>query len=113
MRKAGHSPSVRLFEAAACGTPIISDDWHGLETFFKPDREIAIAHTSADVIAALQLPKGRRNRIGMFGRKRVLLEHTSDRRAAELEDWLTSAMQRTIRAVPGRRGEPLSMDYLS
>src|SRR2546423_15302702 len=48
MIRAGYSPSVRLFEAAACGTPIISDWWQGLDSFFKPNEEILIAHTAAD-----------------------------------------------------------------
>lgn len=36
---AGFSPSIRLFEAAACGAPIISDRWPGLESIFVPDEE--------------------------------------------------------------------------
>ena len=43
---AGYSPGVRLFEAAACGVPIISDAWSGLEGFFVPDEEILLARTA-------------------------------------------------------------------
>ena len=49
MVAAGWSPSVRLFEAAACAVPVISDDWDGLETFFVPGREILVAHEPHDV----------------------------------------------------------------
>ena len=46
MVRAGYSPSVRLFEAAACGTPIISDAWPGLAEIFEPGAEILIARSS-------------------------------------------------------------------
>ena len=42
MVMAGYSPSVRLFEAAACGAAIVSDNWPGLERFFEPGREILL-----------------------------------------------------------------------
>ncbi|HEY0552913.1 MAG TPA: glycosyltransferase, partial [Thermoanaerobaculia bacterium] len=65
MRRAGYSPSIRLFEAAACGTPIISDDWPGLETFFEPGREILLAASSGEVERILRdLPEDERRRIG-------------------------------------------------
>ena len=50
MVKAGYSPSVRLFEAAACGVPIISDEWPGLETIFTPGREILVARSTEDAL---------------------------------------------------------------
>ncbi len=86
MVRAGWSPSVRLFEAAACGVPIVSDWWEGLDTFFEPAREILIAHDADDVERHLR-DLGERDRlaIGARARARVLAEHTADRRAAELE----------------------------
>src|SRR5690606_9937464 len=53
MRRAGYAPSVRLFEAAACGTPIISDAWPGLDTFFTPGQEILIAGSASDTLRHL------------------------------------------------------------
>jgi spore maturation protein CgeB len=50
---AGYSPSVRLFEAAACGAAIASDNWPGLETFFSPGREILLATGAEDVVRYL------------------------------------------------------------
>src|SRR6185503_5426833 len=50
MARAGYSPNVRLFEAAACGTPIISDSWDGLSSFFEPDSEILVARNSRDTL---------------------------------------------------------------
>lgn len=97
MRAAGYSPSVRLFEAAACGTPIISDEWAGLGSFFQPDREIIVARNAEDVAAALNLPDTVRIRIGQCARRRIVIEHTSDHRAEELESYLLAS--RTRRAV--------------
>jgi len=86
MVRAGWSPSVRLFEAAACGTPIISDYWDGIEEFFEPDREILIARSSSETRAYLHdLPDDERTAIGERARRRVLAAHTASHRAAELE----------------------------
>jgi spore maturation protein CgeB len=87
MIAAGWSPSVRLFEAAACATPIISDHWEGLDQLFAPDREIILADTAADVLAALDRDAAD---LGRAARARVLAEHTADHRAAELEEHLHS-----------------------
>jgi spore maturation protein CgeB len=92
MRRAGYSPSIRLFEAAACGTPIVSDDWPGLETFFEPGREILLAATPEDVETILRdVPETERRRIGRRARERVLAEHTAAHRAATLESYLRQA----------------------
>jgi spore maturation protein CgeB len=86
MIAAGWSPSVRLFEAAACATPIISDAWEGLGELFRPDEEILIARDGGDVLSWLrELPESRRAAIGQRARARVLAEHTAAHRAAELE----------------------------
>jgi spore maturation protein CgeB len=90
MIKAGFSPSVRLFEAAACGVPMVSDSWPGLETLFRPGREILIARNTADVVEILrEMPESERIALGKRGRERVLAAHTSAHRAAELEAILT------------------------
>jgi spore maturation protein CgeB len=96
MRAAGYSPSVRLFEAAACATPIISDYWPGLETFFALDKEIVTASSSDEVLRALkQIPESERRVIGERARVRVLAEHTSERRAIELEHYVAEVVQAT------------------
>ena len=86
MVRAGWSPSVRLFEAAACGTPVLSDRWDGLDRFFVPGKEIVIVDSADDVQAALHdLSPADARAIGAAARTRVLAEHTPERRAAELE----------------------------
>jgi spore maturation protein CgeB len=92
MVRAGWSPSVRLFEAAACGTPVISDDWPGLSTLFEPEAEILVAGTTEQVLGALDDPGGaRRARIAAAARRRVLAQHTAAHRAAQLEAHLREA----------------------
>ena len=89
MIRAGYSPSVRLFEAAACGTPIISDEWPGLSEFFTPGEEILTARGTEDVLAILRdLPESERLAIGQRARERVLAAHTAAHRAAELETFI-------------------------
>ena len=81
----GWCPSGRLFEAAACGTPILSDWWEGLDEFFAPGQEIIIAATTDDVLAALERSDAELAKIGAAARERALARHTAERRAAELE----------------------------
>ena len=86
MIRAGWSPSVRLFEAAACAVPIVSDWWQGLDTFFEPGREIIVARDADEVLRVLaDIAEDERRRIGGRARVRALREHTAARRAAELE----------------------------
>jgi spore maturation protein CgeB len=93
MIAAGHSPSVRLFEAAACAVPIISDWWAGLDQLFVPDREILIAHSADDVLRVLrELSEEERRTIGKRARRRVIREHTAAHRAAELEGYIRAAV---------------------
>jgi spore maturation protein CgeB len=88
MVRAGYSPSVRLFEAAACGRPIITDRWRGIESFFKPDKEILIADSPDQILEyLLHMPEAERVKIGRRARRRVLAEHTSRQRGAQLESY--------------------------
>ncbi len=89
MAEFGWCPSGRLFEAAACGTPIISDWWEGLDEFFAPEREIIVVRTTEDVLAAFERNDTELSRIGAAARERVLTAHTAARRAAELETLLS------------------------
>ena len=88
MANMGYCPSGRLFEAAACGTPIVSDSWEGLEEFFEPEEEILIAHNAEDVIRALSLEGNELQRLARASQQRALAEHTAAHRAAELVSML-------------------------
>lgn len=84
MAEMGYCPSGRLFEAAACGVPVLSDDWEGLSTFFHPGEELLVARTTEDALAALSRSPEELVRIGQAARERTLTEHTATRRAEEL-----------------------------
>ncbi len=102
MRRAGWSPSVRLFEAAACGTPVISDTWRGLDELLPHGEAILTAQSSDEVVQVLQtLDEDTRRRIAAAARRIVLENHTAEARAAEL----ASALSRT-RQTSGIEDEP-------
>ncbi|MBA4149776.1 MAG: glycosyltransferase [Verrucomicrobia bacterium] len=95
MVTAGYSPSVRMFEAAACGTPIISDYWDGLDTFFELGEEVLVARSGEDVLNfMLRVPREDRVEIGELARRRVLKEHTAAHRASELEGYICELLRR-------------------
>jgi spore maturation protein CgeB len=100
MAEMGYCPSGRLFEAAACGTPVVSDWWEGLDTFFTPRSEILIARATEDVLDALDLDPAERRRVGQAARTRALAEHTADARVEELERLLAR-----LRGVAARAGQ--------
>jgi spore maturation protein CgeB len=89
MIERGWSPSVRLFEAAACATPIISDRWNGLDQLFHSGREIILADTVEDVLSALARDDAAA--IGRAAQARILVEHAASRRAEQLEADLRDA----------------------
>jgi spore maturation protein CgeB len=102
MIQAGYSPSVRLFEAAACGTPIVSDIWDGIDTLFAPDREIVLARTPEDVLELLvETGDERRASLAAGARQRVLGEHTAGHRARTLERDLREALEASRPTVSG------------
>jgi spore maturation protein CgeB len=92
MAQMGYCPSGRLFEAASCGCPLLSDTWPGLETFFTPGKEILIANTTEDAINALQLSDAELKRIAAAARERTLAEHTSEQRSIYLERVIADAL---------------------
>lgn len=95
MAEMGYCPSGRLFEAAGCGVPILSDWWEGLDLFFKPGSEIVVAQTTEQVIEFMEFETGLAQ-IGRRARERALDEHTAWHRAIELErlaEWALSERQ--------------------
>ena len=98
MIKAGYSPSVRLFEAAACGTPVVSDVWAGIETIFAPGEEILLARTAEEALAVLEaMPEETRRAVAERARQRVLAEHTPAHRARTIERCVSEARERRAR----------------
>jgi spore maturation protein CgeB len=101
MRDLGFSPSVRLFEAAACGTPVISDRWPGIETILEPGTEILLVSDAREISQILRdIPEDRRLTIADNARRRILADHTPDHRARQLETYYLEAASRRRRKLP-------------
>ncbi|MGZ4814758.1 MAG: CgeB family protein [Terriglobales bacterium] len=92
MARVGYCPSGRFFEAAACGTPIISDWFSGLDQFFTPEEEIFIVHNTDDVLGAFQCSDEQLTRIANSAHERTLAEHTGERRATQLIGYLEEVL---------------------
>jgi spore maturation protein CgeB len=84
MASMGYCPSGRLFEAAACGTAVLSDWWAGLDLFFEPGEEILISTCTRDAVFAIAKDHGLLQRIGSRARERALDCHTAEIRARRL-----------------------------
>lgn len=105
MISAGYSPSVRLFEASACGAAILSDAWPGLDEFLSPGEEVLLPKDEYEVAAILRdMPEEERVRLGMQARERILSEHTSTHRAIQFENVVTECY--TGKASPELTSSP-------
>jgi spore maturation protein CgeB len=109
MVAAGYSPSVRLFEASACGAAILSDDWEGLDEFLSPGEQILVPRDERDVTdILLHLSDAQRRKIGDSARERIFADHTSMHRAAQFEDIVSSIgnystkREKVPRTIPGK-----------
>jgi spore maturation protein CgeB len=97
MIRAGWSPSVRLFEAGACGCPIVSDRWDGIGDVLEPGRDIMLADDAAAVLSLLEWPEERRRNAGQAARTRILGGHTAAHRAEMLESLMLMQPKRVVR----------------
>jgi spore maturation protein CgeB len=91
MAESGYCPSGRFFEAAACGTPILTDWWEGLDSFFDTERDLHVVRTAEDVLSILNVPEGELRETGERARCRTLGEHTGECRAAQLLEYCEQA----------------------
>ncbi|UJR83451.1 CgeB family protein [Sandaracinus amylolyticus] len=103
MKEMGWCPSGRLFEAAACGVPVLSDEFAGLEEFYTPGSEILVAEDGDDAIGAIERPREELARIARRARERTLAEHTATNRARELIARLEEARRPIVHAAPDER----------
>jgi spore maturation protein CgeB len=92
MAMTGYSPPTRVFEAAGCGSCVLTDAWQGIETFLIPDAEVLLASTAEDIVSHLRQTSVQRARaIGLAARRRVLRDHTYTARATALDRVLAQA----------------------
>ena len=109
MMRAGYSPSVRLFEAAACGAAIISDSWPGVEEFLEPGKEILLATSQQDVCRSLECGDEELRAIGQAAQVNVLERHSNRQRALELEKEISGAESKAaVSAMAAKHLAPLA-----
>ena len=89
MAEYGFCPSGRLFEAAACRVPLLTDGWEGLAQFLNPGTEILRVASPEEVLETLSLSDGELRRVAEAAQARVLGEHTADCRVRDLEQILS------------------------
>jgi spore maturation protein CgeB len=87
----GWCPSGRFFEAAACGTPLITDAWDGLDSFFAPQGDLCVVTRAEDVEEALAMPDRALEAMATNARRRTLEEHTGQVRARQLLEYMEAA----------------------
>jgi spore maturation protein CgeB len=93
MARSGYCPSGRFFEASACGTPLFTDEWEGLGSFFDLNEELLVVRSTDDVVRALELPNAQLQRMAARARQRTLDEHTGQQRAIQLLNACEQARQ--------------------
>jgi spore maturation protein CgeB len=101
MAAMGYCPSGRMFEAAACGVPVLTDSWEGLDAFFEPGSEVLIGNSTQDALDAISLSDDELARIAKAARARTLDEHTADKRAVDFENAIQDAMSRRPHETAG------------
>jgi len=80
-------PTIRVFEALACGIPLVSAPWDDAEGLFRPGEDFLVARGGAEMRrqlrAVLHEPELART-VADSGRRRVLERHTCTHRVDEL-----------------------------
>lgn len=105
MAEVGHCPSPRLFEAAACGVPVLSDWFDGLEAFFEPGEEILVARNAEEAVEAIASPREELAWIARRARDRALAEHTADARARQLVTFCEAAARARGDGIDAHRAD--------
>ncbi|MFN3325886.1 MAG: glycosyltransferase [Bryobacteraceae bacterium] len=101
MAQYGFSPATRVFEAAAAGACLITDDWEGVGEFLEPESEVLVVRDGGGVAELLRtLSAERARQIGQAARRRVLADHTYDSRASLIDAMLTGRLT-PIRSAAG------------
>jgi len=80
-------PTIRVFEALACGIPLISAPWNDIESLFTPGKDFLIANTGEEMKRHLQdllQDEQKRKELALHGRQTILTRHTCTHRVDEL-----------------------------
>jgi spore maturation protein CgeB len=82
-------PTIRVFEALACGIPLASLAWDDIEGLFTPDEDYLVVRTRQEMneaLAALRDDANLAARLAEHGRRTILARHTCAHRVDELLD---------------------------
>ena len=80
-------PTIRVFEALACGIPLVCAPWDDREHLFRPGRDYLVARSADEMQAhmrALSEDRALASELAANGLSRVQAYHSCDVRAAEL-----------------------------
>lgn len=95
-------PTIRVFEALACGIPLVSAPWRDSESLFRPGRDFLVADDPDAMTATLRrvtVDRDLRDALVQNGLESIRSRHTCDHRAGEL-----LAVAQALRAPAGQRG---------
>jgi spore maturation protein CgeB len=80
-------PTIRVFEALACGIPLVSAPWDDAEDLFRPGTDFLVARDGAEMERHLRLLLQDRpcaDALAASGLERILARHTCAHRVDEL-----------------------------
>ena len=80
-------PTIRVFEALACGSPLLCAPWDDVEQLFTPGEDYLVVNSGAETKAAIEWllrDEGARRQIASRGHKTILQGHTCAHRAQQL-----------------------------
>ena len=82
-------PTIRMFEAMACGSPLICSPWTDSESLFRPGEDYVCVENGQAMISEVQTllrDTIARQQIAENGRQTILCRHTCAHRAEQLEN---------------------------
>jgi spore maturation protein CgeB len=80
-------PTIRVFEALACGIPLVSSPWEDREHLFRPGRDYLVANDGAEMtkhLRALAHDRDLRQELAANGLATIAARHTCAHRVEEL-----------------------------
>ncbi len=92
----GGIPTIRVFEALACGSPLLCAPWDDSEHLFQPGQDYVVAKSGPEMKSTIQWllrDDAARRQIAAHGRETILRRHTCAQRAAQLVEICRELMQ--------------------
>jgi spore maturation protein CgeB len=96
-------PTIRVFEALACGVPLVSAPWNDAEHLFRPGTDYLVAHSGEEMTAhlrALRHDPALRAALVTAGLETIRARHTCAHRVDELLGIVASLDAPTPEGIP-------------